>query len=250
MPKKVIVLFSGGLDSTYLIWKNLKEGNIVKPLYFEIENNVNKPLVEKQQIKLLWNLFHDEFKDNIKPIEYTIKIDVDENGTNELTFKQIPIWLLGILFSIDRNYDEVQIAYVGNDDAISYLKEIKKIYKSYNEITKLLIPLKFPLRKCFKCDMLNELPVIYRDLTFSCENPNIISNIDNNIIFEPCGDCSPCKKIIMSNNFNFGLDEKYIELKNEYITKEYNYINNIIPSFCELKAASKNPSTYQLSIKF
>ena len=25
MSKKVAVLFSGGLDSTYLIWKNLKE---------------------------------------------------------------------------------------------------------------------------------------------------------------------------------------------------------------------------------
>ena len=249
MSKKVIVLFSGGLDSTYLIWKNLKEENVVKPLYFEIENNVNKALVEKQQIKLLWNLFHDEFKDNIKPIEYTIKIDIDQNGTNELTFEQVPIWLLGILFSIDRNYDEVQIAYVGNDDAISYLKEIKKIYKSYQDITHKLIPLKFPLRKIFKYKILNELPIIYRDLTFSCENPKIISNVNNDVMFEPCGCCIPCKKIIMSNNFNLGLDEKYNKIRNEYITKEYNHINNI-PSDNELKAESKNPSTQQLYINF
>jgi len=249
MSKKVIVLFSGGLDSTYLIWKNLKDGNIVKPLYFEIENNMDKSSIEKQQINLLWNQFNIEFKDNIKPIEYTIKINIHLSGTNELTFVQVPIWLLGILFSIDRNYDEVQIAYVGNDDAISYLKEIKNIYKSYQEITNNLIPLKFPLRKNFKHDILNELPLNYRNLTFSCENPKIISNINNNIIFEPCGCCEPCKKIIISNNFDFGLDEKYNNAKKEYINKEYNYINNI-PSKYELMAVSKNPSTQQLHIKF
>lgn len=37
--KKVGVLFSGGIDSTYLIWKNLKEGNYVIPFYVEIINN-------------------------------------------------------------------------------------------------------------------------------------------------------------------------------------------------------------------
>lgn len=47
MNKKVAVLFSSGLDSTYLIWKNLNEGNEVFPIYITISNNENKTILEK-----------------------------------------------------------------------------------------------------------------------------------------------------------------------------------------------------------
>lgn len=54
MSKKVAILFSGGLDSTYLVWKNLKEGNVVLPIYVEIENNEVKTTMEK---KIVLNYF-------------------------------------------------------------------------------------------------------------------------------------------------------------------------------------------------
>ena len=50
MSKKVAVLFSGGLDSTYLVWKNLKDGNEVQPIYIEIQNNKVKSTIEKNRI--------------------------------------------------------------------------------------------------------------------------------------------------------------------------------------------------------
>ena len=53
MSKKVGVLFSSGLDSTYLVWKNLKDGNTVVPIYIEIENNKRKTILEKNRIKLI-----------------------------------------------------------------------------------------------------------------------------------------------------------------------------------------------------
>jgi len=56
--KKVAVLFSGGLDSTYLVWKNLNEGNIVYPIYIEIENNITKTILEKNRIELLYKEFY------------------------------------------------------------------------------------------------------------------------------------------------------------------------------------------------
>ena len=157
--KKVGVLFSGGLDSTYLIWKNLKEGNTVVPFYFEIENNGKKPMLEKNRIELLRNEFNEEFDGKVEYINYTLKIQVIESSST-LHFKQIPIWILGLLFGQDKGLSEIQIGYVMNDDAVSYLDDIKKIYESYSVISDELISITFPLYKYKKWQMLEELPEI------------------------------------------------------------------------------------------
>ena len=102
--KRVGVLFSGGLDSTYLVWKNLKDGNTVVPIYIEIGNNKIKTILEKNRIELLHTKFREEFNDEkpysecqLKDIQYALTVDVCVNEES-LYFRQIPVWLLGILF--------------------------------------------------------------------------------------------------------------------------------------------------------
>ncbi len=130
--KKVAVLFSSGLDSTYLVWKNLKEGNIVTPIYIEIQNNEVKTIIEKNRIKLLYDEFSKEFNGSsnyddhkIMPIQYLLSTSVHANE-DSLHFKQVPIWIFALVFSQGLNVDEIQIGYVSNDDAIPYLSDIKK----------------------------------------------------------------------------------------------------------------------------
>ena len=211
--KKVGVLFSGGLDSTFLIWKNLKDGNTVVPFYFEIENNQKKPMLEKNRIELLYNEFNKEFDGKIEPIKYVLKILVTD-FSNNLFFKQIPIWILGMLFSDQKGLSEIQFGYVMNDDAISYLDDIKKIYKSYSTITDTLVPITFPLRKWKKCAILEDLPENYRNLVVSCENPILIGNEDAEILkYKPCGHCVPCQHILDSDNYNSSLSDDYKKQK-------------------------------------
>lgn len=166
MSKLVAVLFSSGLDSTYLVWKNLKDGNEVIPIYIEVENNKIKSTIEKNRIKLLYDEFVKEFnvngKINIHPIEYSISIDI-KLCRDKLHFHQIPIWILSMLFSqclgtYSRLIEEIQIGYVENDDAIPYLEDIKNIYNSYQVISEPLIPLVFPLVKVKKIMIAQELP--------------------------------------------------------------------------------------------
>lgn len=38
----ILIPWSGGLDSTYLVWKSLKEGHHVNTAYFTIINNHTK----------------------------------------------------------------------------------------------------------------------------------------------------------------------------------------------------------------
>ena len=211
MDKKVAILFSGGLDSTYLVWKNLTDGNEVYPIYIEIENNDKKTMLEKNRIKLLWKEFNNEFHYNkplnkslLHDIQYVLKVSVSSNE-DSLYFKQIPIWMFAMAFLQSLSIDEIQIGYVANDDAISYLDDIRKIYWSYQTICEQMKKLTFPLSKIRKIEMAAELPKKYLELIYSCENPRIIGSVDaEKIEYEPCCGCASCKHIIASNYYGLG----------------------------------------------
>jgi|ERR1035437_852605 7-cyano-7-deazaguanine synthase in queuosine biosynthesis len=206
MSKKVAVLFSGGLDSTYLVWKNLTDGNEVLPIYIEIENNKTKTILEKNRTKLLVEEFRKDkdFENKIRDVKCILKVNVEANE-DSLYFKQLPIWMFGMIFSQSMDVDEIQIGYVCNDDAISYLEDIQNIYKSYQNVCEPMKPLVFPSTKMKKQQMAHKLPKLYRDLIFSCENATIIGSQDAEIInYEPCCECVPCKNIIASNYYDLG----------------------------------------------
>ena len=212
MSKRVAILFSSGLDSTYLVWKNLKDGNTVIPIYIEIQNNYNKVMMEKNRVGLLMKEFQDEFNSNddtykcdeklLHDVEYAASVNVNI-CEDSLYFKQIPIWMFGVVFLQSLKVDEIQIGYVSNDDAIPYLNDIKKIYKSYQSICDKMIPLVFPLSKMKKWQMAKDLPKKYMDLIYTCENPRIIESTKDNefIEYKPCCCCIPCKTIISTNYY-------------------------------------------------
>jgi hypothetical protein len=117
----------------------------------------------------------------------------------------MPIWMFALTFSQGFDVDEIQIGYVMNDDAISYLEDIQNIYKAYQPICEPMKPLVFPLIKMKKWEMAKKLPQQYLDLIFSCENATIIGSKDAEIIqYEPCCECTPCRTIIATNYYEIG----------------------------------------------
>lgn len=194
--KKVGVLFSGGLDSTYLIWKNLTEGNEVYPIYIEIKNNDRKVKLEKNRIELLYKKFNEEFGNKIHDIRYAVEILVRDTTVSELHFNQLPIWIIGLQWLYGLDVSEFQFGYVMNDDAISYIDDIKNIHKSFSGLHNKVIELTFPLIKEKKYVMANNLPKKYFDLVVSCENPDIIDDKIEILKYEPCCECSACKRLI------------------------------------------------------
>jgi len=182
MQKQVLLLFSGGLDSTYLLYKNLKEGNKVYCIYMSIKNNRLKPEMEIESLQSIIKVFEEEFKTKI-PLQIN-NITIASPG-ELLLFKQLPIHVLSIIMSLEYNFNEVQIGYCMNDDMISYLEDLKKLYISYQPFIEKDLPLiTFPLFKISKQMMLHDLPESVRGLVFSCENPKEH--------LKPCGDCIPC----------------------------------------------------------
>lgn len=258
--KKVGVLFSGGLDSTYLIYKNLKDGNIVTPIYIEIENNAFKSKLEKNRIELLYKEFKSEFGENIHKIEYVLNFRVGGCYHN-LSFAQMPIWIVGLLYSQCLDVDEFQIGYTMNDDAISYLGEIKEIYYSFNKINNGDIKdIVFPLTKDAKRDMFRNLPLQYKELIVSCEDP-ILHNEDSQIIeYKPCCNCAACKRIISSNYYESFVFPNYYkteihkklirDLYNDYKCNVFDFENNNLTDQEFPAKLSLNSNYKQLKLDF
>ncbi|MFW6242767.1 MAG: hypothetical protein ACOC2W_01275 [bacterium] len=185
--KTVFCLWSGGLDSTYMIWDYLNKGYFVKAGYVEIKNNKHKTKIELKAIKEMVKIFNEY---NFVYLDKITTISIN-NGFSFLTnFSQIPIWLLSIL--IDHECDKIAIGYVMNDDAISYLDDFQKIYKSYKSLYKYedkKYPiLEFPLKKENKEYIYNSLPENLRKHIVFCETP-----ILKNKKYIPCLKCDSCK---------------------------------------------------------
>jgi hypothetical protein len=194
--KSVGVLFSGGLDSTYLIWKNLTEGNDVYPIYFEIENNDRKVRLEKNRIELLYKKFSEEFGSKIHKINYTLKISVENTRYSGLQLHQLPIWVIGLQWLQNLDVSEFQFGYIMNDDAISYIDDIKNIHNSFSGLQDNVKTLNFPLIKEKKILIAQALPTKYFDLIVSCESPNIINDESEIFEYQPCCVCPACKRLI------------------------------------------------------
>jgi hypothetical protein len=268
MNKCVAVLFSGGLDSTYLVWKNLTEGNKVQPVYVEIENNKTKTILEKNRTGLLVEEFRKEFPGKIRNVKIILKVNVDA-VEDSLYFKQVPVWILAIVFAQDLNVDEIQIGYVANDDAIGYLQDIQNVYKSYEPLMRYLKPLVFPLSKKSKHDMARELPENYRKFIISCEYAKIIGSEDAEFIeYEPCCDCVPCSHAIQDNYYGLGFFKFPDNYKNNLLKvraravkdmgydvidkqgRKYDYYNGFEGTPTVDEPMLKSVTPYQLELKF
>lgn len=188
--KTIKILFSGGLDSTYLVWKALNEGHRVQPIYIELVNNHTKVEAEKKTISELMKLFREDFQYQIESVQYDVKFETRSSGL--LSFTQPPIWITSSLF-YSSDADEMWIGYVLNDDAISFLPDIKKLYYAFRPfVNKNHMPkLVFPIIKLSKSEIHDKLPKKYSALTHSCENPDKRGDE-----YSECGHCIPCARKI------------------------------------------------------
>ena len=179
---KKLVLWSGGTDSTYLIYKRLKNGEKVDAAYVNLLNNDTKVVRELKAIKALKKIFDRDFPEQFIYHGVIFECDVKQPG-GLLVFRQMGIWIQAII-SCCSEFHEVSIGYSMGDDAISYLKDIKKTYKSYKKFQNNEFPkLTFPLKKISKSEIFDYLPTEIVKLITTCEGGDKKDN---------CGICHKC----------------------------------------------------------
>lgn len=186
--KTILIPLSGGLDSTYTVYKALKAGYKVRTTYVEIMNNERKTENELSAINKINEYFTDNYYQLYDTSYENNRVDIN-NFTHSLELPQIPMFLFNLAYVIDESIDEIHLGGVLNDDMISFENEIKKAFNglktlfTFDKNIKLLIPYK----KVRKFQIISELPDELLKLVTTCENP--LSD------GEACGDCGPCRRI-------------------------------------------------------
>jgi len=233
--KNVLIPYSGGLDSTYLVWKNLNEGNNVTVVYYEIENNKDKVILEKIHRNKIINLLEEKFPNQLTNERYFDYKIYARGIVNNYSLIQVPIWMLGGFLSVNKKFDEIQMGYVMNDDALSYLEEIKVLYKAFQPFSNDVLPeITFPIIKKHKREMFEELPRDILTYVWSCENPKVSDN-ENEVVYETCGDCVVCQKYKEkisykeTNLFDNNIIRKFNKTTGELTFVFKSELNNILP---------------------
>lgn len=206
--KVIIVLYTGGVDSTYCLLKELEKGNLVIPIYNRLncECEIDKQtLIEHtliHNIKLLSTTFS-----NLEALQLNVSSQV--HLLSSFTFYQ-QVYNAISIFTIGENIlkyvDEVIMGIVMNDNSISYINELKTLFNTSlkmlpNLEESLKIFLKFPLVKTTKNTVYSRLKSLMEkykvDLKLiSCENPEIVTQLGENNVLEieakPCEKCNSC----------------------------------------------------------
>jgi 7-cyano-7-deazaguanine synthase in queuosine biosynthesis len=188
MRKRVLIPWSGGMDSTYLIQLYSELGYDVYAGYIEVTNNLHKPAMEKRAIKKLRPLM-DKYRFCYNGVMSTITVD---RADGELGLGQPLLWLTPLAYQT-RHYDEVAIGYVSGDCAVSYIDDMRAVWKAYSgfsQSTEFFPEITFPLIKLTKQEIWNKMDPEIRELCVYCEDPSD----DEELGFVICGECTPCKR--------------------------------------------------------
>lgn len=219
----ILIPFSSGLDSTYLVHDRVSRGFSVKTVYFKISNNEDKSRIEDIHRSYLIEKLQDKHPGKIEDYDKVINVYVSVSYDPAITLSQPPIWMLGLAFSpIVEGVDVIEMAYVMNDDAMSYMEEIRTLFKAYQPFcTNSTLPkIEYPLSKFQKETIHQQLPVEYRDYTWTCENPIIDAENDKVFTYHECGTCHSCKR---SAFHDLGVGKKFTYNKiTKYLKRIYN----------------------------
>ena len=156
----ILVSWSGGYDSTYMIINLLKQGYNVKAIQIQSPAMVSSK-IEVERTKLITPLL--EKLGNFS----NIVINQEYECHSTFCLPQLPIFLFNLALSSKIETNKVCIGYVMNDDAVSFLPEIKKIWKSLGSLKK-LPPLEFPLIQTKKKEIISYLKREHKEIYDLC----------------------------------------------------------------------------------
>lgn len=188
----VFVLWSGGLDSTYLIVRLLESGHQVHTGYVEIQNNAKKTKAEVKALKKLVPKLHRLFPHSFN---YYGKIYAAHNHIHEpgLKFRQVPYFIHALLATPRTDYRA--LGYVAGDSAIKLLEDIRAAYNAYAPLYNGSFPkLCFPIKNISKQQIIEHMSNKYASFLkdcWWCENPP-----ENLTRRQNCRMCKPCRRML------------------------------------------------------
>lgn len=187
--KVPLLLFSGGMDSTFMLHQALVNGD-VETLYVQAGQCSNKALQElKARKRIIAKL--ERLTGNRVLRDHIVKLDFDMyTSFADYSWTQPLMWITGALKVTDgeERHTHLEIGYVSGDSILSRLHNITQAWEHLQAFTKHHpIPVKFPLHTTLKTSILRGLnPHVWKDI-WVCEMPTRKGRR-----FMACEQCEAC----------------------------------------------------------
>jgi len=202
MQKRILIPWSGGVDSTMLMYDAIRSGAQVSHVHLEAGQPEGAVAVEANRLGVLKRELMQAVIKTLgdKPYHYPTPVACMATmnlASTDMPFKQMPCWfmmLLSMIGNLDCKplYDEVHLGYVLNDDASASFTDLslawhhlaKAIY-GINFVPPLL---KAPLLQTRKCHLIKDLDDLkLLPFIWYCELPQMVNGVPTE-----CGLCPSC----------------------------------------------------------
>jgi 7-cyano-7-deazaguanine synthase in queuosine biosynthesis len=209
-----LVLFSGGCDSTLVLYNLLKENRQEQITALSINHNQVPAIEENKKARALFKI--EMQKRELNYLVNFAEVDISSKYASVIDIKGLSqpiIWSMIAMLYI-RDNDTIYFGYHSGDDFWQYKTEFENAIHNICAICDKKVTIEYPLRlyeKCVIIDMLKKRGLY--EYCWYCEKPTL----DN----KPCGECIPCKlhRTALWQNETFMPKEKESET-----------VNNIIPT--------------------
>uniref|UniRef100_A0AAU7PFG3 QueC-like queuosine biosynthesis family protein n=1 Tax=Burkholderia phage vB_BgluM-SURPRISE13 TaxID=3159457 RepID=A0AAU7PFG3_9VIRU len=210
MSKHPLLVFSGGMDSSYMLWKQLEQGD-VHTCYIKATQSQDKIPMELAARKKIIAFF--EKKTGNKVLTDTI-VDLGDcfeakrtshdgytsswnNKVPDLAFGQAPVWQFGIQFAADGEvHSKVCMGIVMGDQIAMHLGDLALAWQHTSSFTRMTpIPMEFPLMYVTKDRILADMPLEIIPELWICELPRVLST-GKTIACEDCPACETMAKTV------------------------------------------------------
>jgi 7-cyano-7-deazaguanine synthase in queuosine biosynthesis len=168
------VLWSGGLDSTYLIQKLLAENNRVEAFYVEIKNNIEKTERETAAIEKVLPFF----KGKDFSFKRLVSIEMFDKSV-KLQRAQLPFFL----FAAIHLPGPVLLGSVKDDNTADQIPDVHAVVHALNRFREIPLVLEFPLLSLSKAEIYERIDPFVRERITFCQNHGD----------DLCGLCKPCR---------------------------------------------------------
>ncbi len=194
MEKIPLILFSGGLDSTFLLYHTLQSGPC-DVLYADGGQSSIKFERELQARKEIIAYCNEicPFKvqqEHMAPNRHVFACGAD------VRYSQPMAWISAALCCIDAHrHSELLIGYVCDDGGFArWLPDVRQVWESAQRFTKVhgVVPVDWPLIDLRKVDILDRIDTELATKIWVCEMPK--KNSETGVI-KACGKCNPCRTL-------------------------------------------------------
>lgn len=229
MQKRILIPWSGGVDSTVLVLHAVRDGHLVYYAHLKCDQPKNAYQVEAERLPALRQAIVEKVQARKakreepgivqEPIRRYSEAELNFSST-KMPYKQMPAWFIHLMTMIGKDdYDEVQLGYLLNDDAARATTDLAKAWhylaKAIYGFDFKVPALTFPVLHHRKHELIAELKHWeIMDLVWWCELPQIYN--EGPLPCEYCPSCVRHRRAIEDKRLNEQFAAKFVDLAVNY----------------------------------